>query len=445
MKKLLFLLLLLISSFAFSQENPSAVEDGIIKRCPIETKATWYSVYIGPIGIRKNITIVSDSTISGRVTKGAFKNSLGQPDTSTGYYMLGKIKQWKNRNSDYFYYRSDTTGAFWIQIEYINGPSLETGGISLSDLAQLGLINGDTTYFSVLKARLGNNKIYTTGSDGRNFLITNTTNEDSARIQISLSGNGGIVVNYYGATILGNSGNPQANDSIMIKFGMNNVYWKYSTAWTTNGQIGDPTTGVGVLSPNNTDSLIFRGLTNSTSGKYNFLGNFYINGTEVTTVDTSLFVKRSAFSQSIEATGGNVNIIGSILVTGRISIDTIFNPTTDLIINDSTRITGTLNVAGNTTLSNLSASNVAASSSGAFNILNRWTQVASADGVFAQSNWASTGFTSFTVGAGSITAGFIRGTSDTDITALMLRSPNGTLRYAWIDDSNNWVIGTSAP
>lgn len=283
MKKLLFLLLLLISSFAFSQENPSAVEDGIIKRCPIETKATWYSVYIGPIGIRKNITIVSDSTISGRVTKGAFKNSLGQPDTSTGYYMLGKIKQWKNRNSDYFYYRSDTTGACWIQIEYINGLSLETGVISLSDLAQLGLINGDTTYFSVLKARLGNNKIYTTGSDGRDFLITNTTNEDSARIQISLSGNGGIVVNYYGATILGNSGNPQANDSIMIKFGMNNVYWKYSTAWTTNGQIGDPTTGVGVLSPNNTDSLIFRGLTNSTSGKYNFLGNFYINGTEVTT------------------------------------------------------------------------------------------------------------------------------------------------------------------
>ena len=61
---------------------------------------------------------------------------------------------------------------------------------------------------------------------------------------------------------------------------------------------------------------------------------------------------------------------------------------TDYFNFDSTaklNITGNLS-AGNTTLSNLTASNVTVTSSGAFNILGRWTQGSSADGVFTQSN-----------------------------------------------------------
>lgn len=129
----LFIFIVLFLLVAFiplkAQENPAPVEDTRIVRCSISslTKNTWISVYLGPKDIRKNISILIDSVPFGRRTKIAFKNSSDLPDTATGYYLYGNIKQWRNRNSDYMYIKSDTTGAFWITIENTNGPSLETG------------------------------------------------------------------------------------------------------------------------------------------------------------------------------------------------------------------------------------------------------------------------------------------------------------------------------
>lgn len=42
-------------------------------------------------------------------------------------------------------------------------------------------------------------------------------------------------------------------------------------------------------------------------------------------------------------------------------------------------------------------------------------------------------------------AGFIRGTVDTDITAVFGRSPNGTLWYGWFSDIGVWTTSTTAP
>lgn len=148
-KNLLVVLFLVISSFTFAQENPSPVEDGIVVRCPIGTKNVWNSVYIGSPTIRKNISLSIDSTVYGKTTKIAFKNSSGFPDTATGYYTLGSgIRQWKNRSSDYLYYKSDTTGAFWVNVEYTNGPSLEYGGLNKNEVINLiQTTSSDTTTY----------------------------------------------------------------------------------------------------------------------------------------------------------------------------------------------------------------------------------------------------------------------------------------------------------
>lgn len=148
-KNLLVVLFLVISSFTFAQENPSPVEDGIIVRCPIGVKNVWNSVYIGSSAIRKNISLSIDSTVYGKTTKIAFKNSSGFPDTATGYYTLGSgIRQWKNRSSDYLYYKSDTTGAFWVNVEYTNGPSLEYGGLDRNEVINLiQTTSSDTTTY----------------------------------------------------------------------------------------------------------------------------------------------------------------------------------------------------------------------------------------------------------------------------------------------------------
>jgi hypothetical protein len=70
---------------------------------------------------------------------------------------------------------------------------------------------------------------------------------------------------------------------------------------------------------------------------------------------------------------------------------------------------------------------------------------ATADGVITLTNAGATGFSSFTVGAGAITSGFVRGTGDTDITALMLRSANGTLWYLYPTDAGTLTVTTTAP
>lgn len=47
--------------------------------------------------------------------------------------------------------------------------------------------------------------------------------------------------------------------------------------------------------------------------------------------------------------------------------------------------------------------------------------------------------------ASGVTAGFIRGVSDTDQTAVMLRSPNGTLKYLVVADDNTVSASATAP
>lgn len=47
--------------------------------------------------------------------------------------------------------------------------------------------------------------------------------------------------------------------------------------------------------------------------------------------------------------------------------------------------------------------------------------------------------------ASGVTAGFIRGVTDTDQTALMLRSPNGTLKYLVVADDNTVSASATAP
>lgn len=47
--------------------------------------------------------------------------------------------------------------------------------------------------------------------------------------------------------------------------------------------------------------------------------------------------------------------------------------------------------------------------------------------------------------ASGVTAGFIRGVTDTDRTGLMLRSPNGTLKYIVVADDNTVSASATAP
>jgi len=135
----------------------------------------------------------------------------------------------------------------------------------------------DSIYFNVLHSRTGSSNIYTNGTNGRRLNISNTSGEDSMRIQMTTLGNGGLVINEYGAVYVGNAGNADANDSINFKVALNNTYWRFAQGWTSNGQSGDATTGIGALLPNNADSIIFRGLTGLNTGKYNFIGSLSTN------------------------------------------------------------------------------------------------------------------------------------------------------------------------
>lgn len=47
--------------------------------------------------------------------------------------------------------------------------------------------------------------------------------------------------------------------------------------------------------------------------------------------------------------------------------------------------------------------------------------------------------------ASGVTAGFKRGATDTDQTAVMLRSPNGTLKYLVVADDNTVSASATAP
>lgn len=147
----------------------------------------------------------------------------------------------------------------------------------------IGTQTFDSIYFNVLHSRTGSSNIFTNGTNGRRLNISNTSAEDSMRIQITTLGNGGLIVNEYGAVYVGNAGNADANDSINFKVALNNTYWRFAQGWTSNGQSGDATTGIGTLLPNNADSIIFRGLTGLNTGKYNFIGNLYNNDTLLAT------------------------------------------------------------------------------------------------------------------------------------------------------------------
>lgn len=77
--------------------------------------------------------------------------------------------------------------------------------------------------------------------------------------------------------------------------------------------------------------------------------------------------------------------------------------------------------------------------------LTKTVMYAENDGELKIMNNAETSFVKFTVGAGNFTAGFIRGTVDTDITAPFFRSPNGTLYYLLVSDAGVLSTSTTAP
>lgn len=245
----------------------------------------------------------------------------------------------------------------------------------------IGTQTFDSIYFNVLHSRTGSSNIFTTGTDGRRLNISNTSAEDSSRIQMTTLGNGGLVINHYGAVYVGNGGNADANDSIAFKVAYNTSYWKYGMAWTSNGLSGDPTTGVWVRMRNNSDSIEFGGLKDIRSGYYLFNGKVSVtNGTiEADTIEVNYLLPKGLgeqiggeddqfariysnnFYQGGVALADIYQPIGSYAITnntntfvndqifsGRVRTDTVLNVLGALTLNDTVTVTGRLNVTQET-------------------------------------------------------------------------------------------------
>lgn len=97
-------------------------------------------------------------------------------------------------------------------------------------------------------------------------------------------------------------------------------------------------------------------------------------------------------------------------------------------------------VAGNGRQSNLTLDNT-----GSLNFSGRIQLISAGDGIMNVLNWAGNNWSKFELGTSANTTGFYHGTLDTDITAVYLRSPNGTLWYLTINDAGTVVTSTTAP
>jgi hypothetical protein len=203
LKNLLLVLFIFLSSIVVSQEQPNAIEDTYIVRCNYTQTSldanAWQSVFIGSPFLRKNISIVYDSTSTSGSMRLAFKNSYGIPDTSTGYYFVGTgIKQWRNRNSDYLWFKGTAIGSFWINVEYTNGPSLEYGGLDRNEVMKLLDTN---TYVKKYGAFTKENNLTVIGKvisdtiEGNSNLFLTSTDSTYVLGKTSIMGNNNVYGN----------------------------------------------------------------------------------------------------------------------------------------------------------------------------------------------------------------------------------------------------------
>jgi len=128
----------------------------------------------------------------------------------------------------------------------------------------------------------------------------------------------------------------------------------------------------------------------------------------------------------------------------RLKISAISKTGANMLTIDSTSITSTLAITTTgdvTTFGNI----FAGSNNKQIGWQSRGFFQAMGDGTVIYTNNAGTSFTTFQLGAGNFTAGFIRGTVDTDITSAFLRSPNGTLYYITVDNAGVISASTTAP
>jgi len=141
-----------------------------------------------------------------------------------------------------------------------------------------------------------------------------------------------------------------------------------------------------------------------------------VNGSTGSSIDTSTI----PFLNQNNTFTGNINIFTGKVVVGTLAITT----------------TGDVTTFGNI---------FAGSNSKAIGWQSRGFFQAMGDGTVIYTNNAGTSFTTFQLGAGNFTAGFIRGTVDTDITSVFVRTPNGTLRYILVADDGTISTSTTAP
>jgi len=128
----------------------------------------------------------------------------------------------------------------------------------------------------------------------------------------------------------------------------------------------------------------------------------------------------------------------------RIKFEMIGKTGTNMLTVDSTLITSALAMSITGAINTLSEI-VAGSNNKYIGFLNKSLIRSNNDGELSMTNNATTSFVKFTVGAGNFTAGFIRGTVDTDITSVFVRTPNGTLRYILVADDGTISTSTTAP
>ncbi len=215
------------------------------------------------------------------------------------------------------------------------------------------------------------------------------------------------------------------NDSVFVRPG--------SVFGSASSQSID-TSLIAFLNQNNTFTgaiNIFTGKMVVGTGTSNGTADFLVMGDTTTlrgTVlrDSSMLrVMVNPFSQrlkisAIGKTGNNMFTIDSTLISSALAMS----------------ITGDFNSLGNI---------VAGSNNKNIRWLGKTVMYANNDGELNVMNYAETSFVKFTVGAGNFTAGFIRGTVDTDITAPFFRSPNGTLYYLLVSDAGVLSTSTTAP
>lgn len=171
--------------------------------------------------------------------------------------------------------------------------------------------------------------------------------------------------------------------------------------------------------------VVGTGISNSTNDFLVMGDSTTIRGTVLR--DSSMFrVEVNPFSQRLK-----VSMIGKL--------------GTNMLTVDSANVSTTLPIIADFYEATSSGSGFKSSSSGYFFWNNSSLINAPNNGTVRITNFAGTSFVNFQVGAGNFTAGFIRGTVDTDITAPYCRSPNGTLWYILVSDAGLITASTTAP